>query len=215
MPVLPHIGKRWQRPCARNVSRDRIERFVFPTEAIRPASINEPDFGVCGFLKHGFGMNHPALLKLERKAPRHGFGDFSAEGQVLGFPRLPAAFQYGHAVMSQPAQTPPEPGGEGAGAAVIRDHLHPGTDTPVAETAVESVGIRQGVPTAFAGDDGSGEVAGEVRVDRAGQVPLAVVTLLGVLVGQVKAAIKDHPIRVPEVCKQGVAVNQGLEHGRD
>ncbi len=45
MPVLPHIGKRRQRPCARNVSRDRIERFVFPTEAIRPASINEPDFG--------------------------------------------------------------------------------------------------------------------------------------------------------------------------
>ena len=79
---------------------------------------------------------------------------------------------------------------------------------------MEGFRIRQGISPAFAGNDGPGEIAAEVCVNRAGDVACAVVALLRVCVAQVEAAVKDHPIGVAEVRKQGFTVKQGWVHGQ-
>ena len=173
---------------------NRVDGFYFATKARLGAGVDQGQAGLAQAFLQVFGIQQQTMIRRTGEGTWLNHGRVQAQGETGGMPGLEATIQNEHAItLAQPGQQPPGTGGVGSGAVVIQHHIGVGTDTPGPQLPGERVRRRQRMTTGHALGHRAAQVALQVGVLRALDMPFGVTAQAIVGVFQGKAAIQDHP----------------------
>ena len=168
-----------------------IDRFLLAPVARRGAAVDQSISGVLADGFHPRGVDGQLRAYPRHESPGEDIGDDARQVAALGFPGGDAPIQHGNAVVAQPAQQPPQAGGDGPPHIVVGDHLRLVVDAPGTEAGGQLDGVGQRVAPRLAGDDLPRKVFVQVSVNGIRQVPLRVGAPARLRVGQRKPGIHD------------------------
>ena len=129
---------------------------------------------------------------------------------MLRQPGGDAAVEHGDAVVSHPAQQPPQPARKHPRVLIVGDHLHAVRDAEPSEGVDQRVGIRKGMASVRAVGRAR-QVVPQMGVRRAGHVGQLIFARAPVFVGQRETAVDDDPVRVGRVGGEFVCTDNSGE----
>ncbi len=180
---------------AGNVSRYGVEGLELASKPLACACVDEEKIGEGGLESLDVDAHGIPTVR-DELALGPGFAP-ARDGTILAEPGSESAVENGDSVVPEVAQHPPQARRDPPFGRIVDDHLDALVDSPPGEPLGHLVEARHGVAS-VSSRDRSGEIAVEVRVDRARDVRHEILGLGPGRLGEIEAGIDDGPVGIPQ-----------------
>jgi len=176
-------------PGARDVTADFVDRFVLAAETVGSAGIDQQ---LCVSSRNLIHRHRPFGAGIGSESGRRGRDASRLQRAAFRHPACQSAIEDRDGVVTHEAQHPPQTRGIHAGILVVGHHLRRRPDSHGAESSRHLGHGRQRMAAVRTGL-GAGQVAIEMCVSRAWNVPLEVIPLAAFGVCEIETAVDDDP----------------------